>query len=620
MYDGIRAFAGDLKQKGDLLVINQYVNPALEMAEITDRISKQPGGGKAILFNNTGSKLPVLMNMMGSAHRMAMVTRCETLNGLTEKIERFLQSLLPGRRHNKLSLLHTLWQLCRLMPAERGGRGKCQEIVNTKPDLHLLPVLQCWPGDGGRFITLPVVHTRHPVTGQRNAGMYRMHCYDACTTGMHWHPYKGGAQHFEEWKKQKQPMPVAVTLGGDPLYTYCATAPLPDNIDEYMLAGILRNHRVNLVRCITQNIYVPEDADIVIEGYIDPDEPFRTEGPFGDHTGFYSPAGLFPVFHVTAITMRRDAVYPATLVGIPPQEDAWIAKATERLFLPILRNTMLPEVLDLNIPVAGTGHNLTIVQIESRFMAQAQKVMHFLWGSGQMIFNKILILTSPDTPADDYLSIARNISAGINLIKNVYFSRGPLDILDHASYEYGKGGKLCIDATHPVLSDNNQDECNYLFEMINAAMPELTARNNILNIYPDLLLQGIRMVFITIQRTHPNQVRKTAETLISETSFNGVTILIFTDYAVTNLHLACWLIAANIDPGRDVFPAGSENRPCLVFDGTAKNKPFDNTHHPWPEILTMNNSTIEHINRIWETLNTGNTLSSPTLLIKTLQQ
>jgi len=264
-------------------------------------------------------------------------------------------------------MLPKLSQVASWMPTSIGGKGKCQEVIMKNPDLNKLPILKCWPADGGKFITFPMVHTIDPVTGIRNVGMYRMQVFEPGLTGMHWHRHKTGARHFEEYKKLGKKMPIAVAIGGDPVYTYAATAPMPDNFDEYMLAGFLRKKKVELVKCLTQDIEVPADADFVIEGYVDPEEDFIWEGPFGDHTGFYSLADWFPKFHISCITHRKDAIYPTTIVGIPPQEDAYIAKATERIFLAPIKLTMLPELIDMDIPVAGVAHNLTIVKIEKSF-------------------------------------------------------------------------------------------------------------------------------------------------------------------------------------------------------------------------------------------------------------
>ena len=436
-----------LEQQGELQRIKQFVDPVLEIAELTDRFCKQSGGGKALLFENTGTNFPVLTNAMGSNRRMCTALEVNQLEEAATQIEKLFKDVTVPRKgwFNKFRLLAELGRVASWMPKSVKGRGACQEIVHHNPDLGILPILKCWPADGGRFITLPMVHTKDPHTGIRNVGMYRMQVMDARTTGMHWHRHKTGARHYREYKALGKQMPVVVALGGDPVYIYSATAPLPDNMDEYILSGFLRKRKVRMVRCITQEMEVPDDVDIVIEGYIDPAEDLFLEGPFGDHTGFYSLADWYPRFHVTCITHRREAVYPATIVGIPPQEDVWMTKATERIFLTPIKLTMLPEVRDINMPVPGVAHNLTLVQIDKSYPGQGLKTIHSLWGAGQMMLNKILLVT--DSPVDNYRELARQALIRINFHTDLVFSKGPLDVLDHSSPKFAFGSKLGIDAT-----------------------------------------------------------------------------------------------------------------------------------------------------------------------------
>src|SRR5690348_13287169 len=368
-YKDLHHFTDALEAAGELVRIRAYVNPVLEIAEVTDRVSKS-AGGKALLFENTGSAFPLLINSMGSYRRMCMALGVNELDDCARDIEQLFRLLTKPKENllDKLSLLPRLSQFASWMPKVISGRGACQQVVMEDPDLYRMPVMQCWPGDGGPFITLPVIHTRDPMTGIRNVGMYRMQVFSKDMTGMHWHRHKVSARHFAEYRKLKKRMPVAVSLGGDPVYTYAATAPLPDNVDEYMLAGFLRRKKVELVRCLTQpEIEVPADADFVIEGYVDPEEEPVWEGPFGDHTGYYSLPDWYPRFHVTCITHRRNAVYPSTIVGIPPQEDAWIGKATERIFLAPVKMTLVPEIIDMEMPVEGVFHNLVIAKIRKEY-------------------------------------------------------------------------------------------------------------------------------------------------------------------------------------------------------------------------------------------------------------
>ncbi len=346
---GLKSFLIKLEEAGELVRVKQFVRPELEITEITDRISKQPGGGKAILFENTGTNFPVLINALGSEKRIALAFGRNSIFDLEKEIEKLFLDLMQPKENlwDKLKLLPKLKEVSEWMPKKLKRKGKCQEVVMKEPNLSLLPVLTCWPADGGPFVTLPGVHTVDPETGAPNVGMYRMQVLDKSTTGMHWHKHKTGANHFEKYKKLGKKMPVSVSLGGDLAYTYAATAPMPENMDEYLLAGFLRKKNVKLVKCLTNDLYVPEDSDFVAEGYVDPAEELVWEGPFGDHTGFYSLADWYPKFHVTCITHRKDAVYPATIVGVPPMEDAYIGLATERIFLSPIRFAMIPELKDM---------------------------------------------------------------------------------------------------------------------------------------------------------------------------------------------------------------------------------------------------------------------------------
>ncbi|HET9432470.1 MAG TPA: menaquinone biosynthesis decarboxylase, partial [Chitinophagaceae bacterium] len=416
-YRNQQQFIDALEKEGELLRIKTFVDPNLEMAEITDRMSKQPGGGKALLFENTGYDFPVLMNAYGSEKRMCMALGVQHLDDVAKEIESLFKLLSAPKEGilDKLKMLPKLGQFSSWMPAVKSGRGECQDIVMSEkphrsgavwggpPDITKLPVITCWPKDGGPFVTLPVIHTKDPNTNTRNVGMYRMQVFDKTLTGMHWHKHKVSAKHFNEYKKLNKRMPVAVALGGDPVYAYAATAPLPENVDEYMLAGFLRKKKVELVKCISQpEIEVPADADFIIEGYVDPDDEMIWEGPFGDHTGYYSLPDWYPRFHITAITHKKNAVYPATIVGIPPQEDAWLGKATERIFLAPIKMTLIPEIVDMDMPVEGVFHNLVIAKIKKDYAGQGQKVMNAMWGAGQMMFNKILVLVDGEIKIQDY--------------------------------------------------------------------------------------------------------------------------------------------------------------------------------------------------------------------------
>jgi 4-hydroxy-3-polyprenylbenzoate decarboxylase len=379
---------------------------------------------------------------------MAAAIGRSSLDDAGEEIFSLIESVSEASSlSGKLSRLPRMMHLLRLAPVRKRGRGECQEVVEMNPDLDRLPILKCWPHDAERFITLPLVHTRHPETGKSNLGMYRMQVMGKDVTGMHWHRHKTGAHHFEAWKRRGERMPVTVTLGGDPVYTYAATAPLPEDMSEYLLAAFLRRKRVTLVRCLTNDIWVPADSDIVIEGYVDPSEEPVTEGPFGDHTGFYSLADLYPRFHVTCITHRSNAVYPATVVGVPPMEDAWIGKATEKIFFAPIKLAIAPEIRELHMPVAGVAHNLVIVSIDKRYPGQGLKVLSALFGAGQMMLSKYIIVVSSGVSVTDYPAVAEALFGNVRFNTDLLLTRGPLDVLDHSSDSFSMGGKMGIDAT-----------------------------------------------------------------------------------------------------------------------------------------------------------------------------
>lgn len=364
MYKNLSAFIEKLEREGELVRITAPVDPVYEIAEITDRESKQPHGGRALMFENTGTEFPVVTNIMGSDRRIAMALGVDDVEELTTRIDALFKAVTSPKPSfsDKLSMLPLVSGAARWLPKNKNGKGECQEVIYTGSEVNLsrLPILKCWPFDGGRFVTLPLVNTIDPDTGIRNVGMYRMQVFSENSTGMHWHLHKTGERHYRRYRELGKRMPVSVCIGGDPAYTYAATAPMPDNMDEYLLAGFLRDKPVQLVKCVTNDIRVPADCDFVIEGYVDTSEKKVTEGPFGDHTGFYSLEDEYPVFHATAITHRRGAVYPATIVGVPPQEDVYIAKATERIFLSPIRLAILPEIRDMYMPPEGVSHNLVI--------------------------------------------------------------------------------------------------------------------------------------------------------------------------------------------------------------------------------------------------------------------
>lgn len=443
-YNSLSEFVQVLERTGELRRIAYPVRAELEITEIADRVMKM--AGPALLFENVvGKSIPVLINAFGSLRRMALALGVDDIEDTAAEISRLIQTKPPKSFKDKIHLLGQLVKIAGI-PPKIVSAGVCQEVIEREPDLNILPVLTCWPGDAGPFITLPMVFSKDPVKGTRNVGLYRMQIFDRRTTGMHWHLHKVGARHYQRQKEASGKLELAVCLGGDPAMIYAATAPLPDQIDEILFTGFLRKKGVSLVRCVTVDVEVPANSDIVIEGYVDPAEPLRREGPFGDHTGFYSLAEDYPVFHVTCITHRKQPIYPTTIVGRPPMEDAYLGKATERLFLPLVRVT-LPEIVDMNLPVHGVFHNLAIIAIKKEFPAHARKVMHALWGLGQMMFTKTLIIVDHDVNVHDLSEVTWVAGNHIDPRRDIVFVDGPVDVLDHAAPVLGFGSKFGLDAT-----------------------------------------------------------------------------------------------------------------------------------------------------------------------------
>ena len=451
----LREFLAHLETLGQLRRIAAPVTRDLEITEIADRVSRGPADRNvALLFEHVqGFSMPILINAFGSPQRMAAALGVEGLDDLSARVAHLLDLKMPGSFFDKLRRLGDLFDLAKAGP-KRVRSAPCQEVVETAaPSLAGLPILRCWPGDAGRYITLPMVFTRDPVSAARNVGMYRLQVYDDRTLGMHWQSHKGSAEHHrvaEETARDR--MEVAIALGGDPAAIYSASAPLPPGIDEMVFAGWLRGSGVPMVACKTIDLEVPAEAEIVLEGYVDPAER-RVEGPFGDHTGYYSLAREYPVFHLTAVTRRKSPIYPTTIVGRPPQEDYWLGKATERIFLPIIR-LLLPEVVDMNMPAEGVFHNLVIVSIRKRYPGQARKVMYALWGLGLMMLAKTIVVVSEHVNVHDLPEVAWRATGNIDPRRDLVVIEGPTDDLDHAALRHRFGGKLGIDATEKGAMDD----------------------------------------------------------------------------------------------------------------------------------------------------------------------
>ena len=483
-YRGLADFLNVLEKEGELARISEPVATELEISAFADRQMKFARGGKALLFekptiNGQISRFPVSINSMGSDRRTALALGLSSVDELAHEMQLILKAKPPTSVREGWSLLKQGVDLLHARP-KHASDGPCKEAIHRFNDsfsLNDLPVLVCWPKDGGRFITLPMVYTKDPDTGERNVGMYRMQVFDGQTTGMHWQVHKVGARHGRRYYQRNERMPVAVCLGGDPAYTFAATAPLPDGLDEVLFAGFIRKKSVELVRCETVDLEVPADVDFVLEGYVQPGE-LRDEGPFGDHTGFYTALDPYPVFHLTAITHRKDAVYPATIVGMPPMEDFYLGDASVRIFLPVFKMNF-PEIVDMALPAEGVFHNLVFVSIRKQYPYQAYKIMHGLWGMGQMMFSKYIIVVDEDCDVHNTSEVLFRLCANTDPQRDTTFIKNPSDSLDHAPSVPNIGSHMGFDATRKLAAEGYPREWPELARMdeaVRAKVDEMAKR------------------------------------------------------------------------------------------------------------------------------------------------
>lgn len=588
---GLADYIRILDDKNELYKVKVQVDFNLEITEIVDRISKERGDrNKAVLFENTGKDFPILINIFGSDLRMKLALNLSDYYQFGKDLNRFFEALKNAENglKGKFSALNFFRNNNYFLPTKLSKKGACQENIFKETDLSLLPIMKCWPFDGGSFITLPCVHTVNPKTGVPNMGMYRMQMFDKATTGMHWHLHKTGEKHFRMYKKAGKRMPVSVTLGGHPAYTYAATAPLPDNIDELMLAGFLMKRKVRLVKCLTNDLYVPEDVDFVIEGYVDPMEDKVTEGPFGDHTGFYSLSDKYPKFHVTCITHKNNAIYPSTIVGIPPQEDAEIGEATEQLFLPLIQKSMLPEIMDFHLPKPGVAHNLVVTKIKPEYPGHGFKVMNALWGAGQMMFSKVLLLVNDTIDIRDYGKLLSGL-VSCDLSNKIHFTKGPADVLEHASSELGFGSKMGIDLTgydfsnetrRFVLEEKKESESGYIYREFHS-----------------VINKGI-IVYVS------NEIA--AEEWYKRIKDKNIVVLMDEHTKNISLYHQLWHILSNIDPQRDINIIEG-----VKVDARSKVASHFSFKRPWPNPVCMNEDVIRKVDERWGEYDIGDFIESP---------
>ncbi len=597
-YDGLGDFISRLEAEGELLRIKHPVSPVLEITEIADRFIKKEG--RALLFENViGYDAPVLINAYGSKKRMRMSLGVEHLDDIACDIQGLLELSPPESIGDRCSLLAKLFSF-RKFPPKTVKSAPSQQVVLTGDDIDIrkIPVLQCWPHDAGRFITFPAVFTKSLSTGRRNVGMYRMQVYDAKTTGMHWHIHKDGAANYHEYRKAGKRMPAAVAIGADPVVTFAATAPMPQGIDELLLAGFIRQKNVELVKCKTIDLEAPAGAEYILEGYVDLSET-RAEGPFGDHTGYYSEQAPYPVFHITAITHRKKPVYFTTIVGKPPMEDCFMAEATSSIFLPLLR-TQHPEIVNMDLPQEGTFHNCCIISIEKRYPYQARKLMSALWGTGQMSFSKMLLIMDEDMDVYNHKQIVRHLLNNLDPEQDLVLTEGILDVLDHSAMQPLYGAKLGLDITKRVSGEPKRVKLKTTDQKIPSVSSLIRGIPDITGAAVPFSDTKLKMLLVSIKKTQAHQAAKTAKAIwINDTSSYIDIIMVLDDCPDLNdLSYVGWKMFNNINPNRDlVFYDNGK----ITIDVTKKYA-SEGYHRQWPKELHMDKKTIDKIDSIWDKL------------------
>jgi 4-hydroxy-3-polyprenylbenzoate decarboxylase len=600
-FPDLQGFIRLLESRGELVRVSTPVDRHLEITEIADRMVKR--GGPALLFENVrGSEFPLAIGLLGTRERMSLALGVRDLDDLGARVRALMDLKMGSGLGGLLSNVPKLKEMASL-PPRRVRRAPVQEVVwrGDEVDLSKLPVLHCWPLDGGPFVTLPLVITKDPETGEKNMGMYRMQVMGPRETGMHWQRHKTGARHLEAARRLGKRLEVAVALGGDPALIYAATAPLPPvpGLNEFAVAGYLRGQRYPVVRGVTVDLEVPANAEFVLEGYVDPQEDWKPEGPFGDHTGFYTLEDLYPRFHVTAVTMRRRPVYPATIVGRPPVEDAFLIEASERLFLPAAQ-LILPEIVDYHLPPAGVAHNLVFVSIRKKYPGHAYKVANGLFGLGQMMFAKVIVVVDEGVPLHDLASVWAEVARRAVPGRDTLLTRGPTDVLDHSSRAWGFGGKLVIDATSKlpeelglgVTSRADADVLGHEAEFVPSPTANLPLADGVVaqTQTPD----GYWVA--AVRKTRAGQSLAVGDKLAASEAARGVRHLLLTDDLtdVSDPHDVWWTILNNIDPERDVRVVGD----VLVWDGTRKLREEGFTRD-WPQKILMDPAVSARVSARW---------------------
>lgn len=584
-YKDLPKFLEALEEKRLIKTVESEVDPVLEITEIADRISKKYG--EAIKFTNVkGSKYPLVINAMGTYERLNMGLGVENLDEIAAQIEDYMDLSAYVTLKGKIKSIPKLAPLPFIFP-KKVKHAPCQEVVE-EPDLDTLPIIKCWPQDGGKYITLPLVFTKDPENGQQNVGMYRLQVYDKKTTGMHWHLHKDGREIYEKYRKLGKRMPVSVAIGCDPATIYAATAPLPKMIDEMIFAGYLKRRPIELVRCLTNDIFVPANAEFILEGYVELDE-LRLEGPFGDHTGYYSLADLYPVFHLEKITHKKNPIYPTTIVGKPPMEDCYLGKATERIFLPLMK-IQCPELVDIDFPLEGVFHNCAIVSIKKAFPLHGNKILYALWGLGQMMYTKMIIVVDDSVDVHNYGEVIQQMMLNVTRENHLIISEGPLDALDHASNRAFQGFRLGIDATTklPLESDEKLDTNGNCSEFV-------------FNLAKDMDTVSILKRFVAI--VPHEKGGKSAFEVIRRISYERpeLRVVVLIDQWIDNRDLSTvsWKIFNNIDPERDMLTFDSKSGHLVIGIDATKKGPEDGLMRPWPDDIEMSDNIKKMVDERW---------------------
>ena len=576
IFKDLPEFLDELVKRKLLDTIDCEVDPLLEITEITDRVSKN--NGRALKFTNVkGSKYPLVINTMGSYERLQLGLGVQNLEEIATQIKDFLDLSAYVTLKDKIRAIPKLAPLPFIFP-RKIRKAPCQEVIE-EPNLDSLPIIKCWPQDGGRYITLPLVFTKDPETNQQNVGMYRLQVYDSKTTGMHWHLHKDGREIYEKYRKLGRKMPVSVAIGCDPTTIYAATAPLPKMIDEMIFAGYLKRRPVELVKCITNNLYVPAHAEFILEGYVDLDES-RLEGPFGDHTGYYSLSDLYPVFHIEKMTRKKSPIYPTTIVGKPPMEDCYLGKATERIFLPLMK-IQCPELVDIDFPLEGVFHNCAIVSFKKAFPLHGNKVLFALWGLGQMMYTKMIILVDESVNVHDYMEVVKSILQNVTSKTHLIITEGPLDALDHASNRAFQGFRLGIDASTKLpLEDSGKP----------------------IDIAPSSPFNIGQIPFIKLIPFSKNGALRPLElmqTISNDQEGPNWVVLLDEWIDPAQLSTVAWKIFNNIDPMRDILIKNRLDGSIFVGVDATKKGIEDGLTRPWPNDIEMSLDIVKKVTERW---------------------